>query len=769
MLLKKSSWIFWISVLPISMLSGLRGQSPTTSSVRIGTDPAGLQYYVDGQMYKGPVTLFWPKGSKHSVSTDLLQNGIQPKTQYAFNGWNTNLGIPADPTDITADPGLTDIQATFVTQFAVDLSYYFCPAGTDISTCPSPGRVLMNDQTFIQNGEIYVNAGGTVNVQALPNPGFVFGGWGPVPGAGGDSQAFINSYIVNQPIIIRPQFGFAVPVSVSIVTTPPGLQILVDQTPMTSPVSLEWGTGSTHTVAGISPQNDLQSRLWLFDSWSDAGAFSHTYTVPLSATSVTLSAKYVSGNLVTFLTDPAGLKLTVDGRSNWPDYTFAWVAGSKHTVIAPAQQADLNGRQYSFQSWSNGGSATQTITASTDITKNRYTARYGLQGSINIQSTPASVPIQVDGQPCPTPCSVSRPVGTTVQISAPASSSAGDGARLDFQGWADGGSATRTVTANGNPFTLNASYRLRYQLKAVADPPEGVTWSIQPASTDRYFDALSQVKVVVSANPGFTFMNWAGDVAGATPSVTVIMDGPHSVRAEMDPVPYIAPSGIQNSAAQTPDNTVAPGSAVAVYGLNLSTDVKVGPSGPLVQTLDDVTVRAGGRLLPLFFVSPGQLNVQMPSDLPEGSQTLVVHREGKPEASAYFSVKRNAPGLFTYLKGDQTFVVARHADGSLISADSPARRNETITLYGTGLGPYQPAPPDGFPVPAKPKYTLADPVKIVIGDQAFDPVWAGAAAGRVGLTAVQFQISDQVPHATTVDLKVRVQGHESNSVPLAIE
>src|SRR5229473_2871835 len=104
-------------------------------------------------------------------------------------------------------------------------------------------------------------------------------------------------------------------------------------------------------------QNDLQSRLWLFGSWSDGGSFSHTYTVPLSATSVTLSANYVSGNLVTFLTNPPGLPLTVDGRTNWPDYTFAWVAGSKHTVIAPAQDTDLTGRHYQFQSWSNGGSA----------------------------------------------------------------------------------------------------------------------------------------------------------------------------------------------------------------------------------------------------------------------------------------------------------------------------------------------------------------------------------------------------------------------------
>ena len=61
MRLTKSSWIFWLNVLSIVTAGALCGQT-TVSSVRIGTVPAGLQFYVDGQMYKGPVTLLWPKG-----------------------------------------------------------------------------------------------------------------------------------------------------------------------------------------------------------------------------------------------------------------------------------------------------------------------------------------------------------------------------------------------------------------------------------------------------------------------------------------------------------------------------------------------------------------------------------------------------------------------------------------------------------------------------------------------------------------------------------
>src|SRR6476660_8781367 len=99
------------------------------------------------------------------------------------------------------------------------------------------------------------------------------------------------------------------------------------------------------------------------------------------------------------------------------------------------------------------------------------------------------------------------------------------------------------------------------------------------------------------------------------PSVSLVMNAPRSVIAQLNPIPYIAPNGIQNSAAQTPHNTVAPGSAVAIYGVNLAADVAVAPAGKLVQKLERVSVRVGGQVVPLFFVSPGQINVQMPSNL----------------------------------------------------------------------------------------------------------------------------------------------------------
>jgi len=773
MLLKKSRGKFQVLLASFLFTGALSAQ--TVSSVRIFTDPSGLEFWVDGQLFTQPVTFLWPQGSKHSITTLAAQNSLQPNTQYALSGATTNLGAVTDITSLaafTADPAITYVDLSFSISYAVNLVFFTCPPGTTPLTCPSPGTVTINGQPFIQNGQVYVPVGSTATAVATPNAGYVFGGWQPTAGPGGNtSQAFINTWTVNGPITLYPMFKNARPVSVSITTLPAQLQILVDRTPVYAPVTYDWGWNSTHQLGPISPQYDLHGKLWVFDSWSDGGDYSHSYTVaPNTSQPITLTATYVTGTLVTFLTNPPGLSLVVDGRSNYMNYTFAWAPNSVHTVTAPATATDASGNSYNFVSWSNNGPATQQITPSSDPNQNRYTANYQSAGSINIQSTPASgVPVQVDGQACATPCNVARPIGTAVHVVAPATAPDGNGVQLGFLRWSDSAAADRTLTVSAQPQTISAAYKLRYQLMTSSNPPNGVIWDIQPASPDSFYDPQTPVTVAVETKPGFQFLNWGGDASGALQTVAFTMGGPHTVVADLNAVPYITPGGIQNGAGQTPKNLVAPGSAVAIYGVNLASDVNVAGSGKLPSKLLSSSVRVGATPAPLFFVSSGQINVQLPSNVPAGHQTLTVHMDGKPDATAVFDVARNAPGLFASVTDNGSFVVATHQDGSVISVDSPARRGEVVTLYATGLGPYKPAPPDGAPVPAGTKYSAVDPVTVVIGDLQLQPEWAGAAAGRIGVAAVQFNIASTIPHATTAQLRLHVNGVDSNTVLLPVE
>ncbi len=117
-------------------------------------------------------------------------------------------------------------------------------------------------------------------------------------------------------------------------------------------------------------------------------------------------------------------------------------------------------------------------------------------------------------------------------------------------------------------------------------------------------------------------------------------------------------------------------------------------------------------ILPLMFVSPGQINAQLPFQ-PHARQLYAGNRErlGRPNISGTFTVARNAPGLFFQTISSVNYAMALHADGSMVTTASPAAAGETISLLGTGFGPYQKRCWTGFyppnPAPAVDDSVLA--------------------------------------------------------------
>ena len=247
------------------------------------------------------------------------------------------------------------------------------------------------------------------------------------------------------------------------------------------------------------------------------------------------------------------------------------------------------------------------------------------------------------------------------------------------------------------------------------------------------------------------------------------MGAPKNIYAVLDPVPFVNSDGVKNGAGDTPEAIVAPGSVISILGVNLASEEELGPISPMKQVLAGVTVRAAGLLMPLFFVSPGQINAQLPFEIAEGKQTLTVSVPGKPEVSVSFTVARNAPGLFGSALDSLQYAMASHADGTPVTPDRPAGRGETITVYGTGFGPYMAAAPTGFALPLDPNFMLADLVEVVVGDASVKPTYAGVAAQKAGVSAVSLIIGDGLPTGGSAPFKVRINGHESNTVILPLQ
>ena len=80
--------------------------------------------------------------------------------------------------------------------------------------------------------------------------------------------------------------------------------------------------------------------------------------------------------------------------------------------------------------------------------------------------------------------------------------------------------------------------------------------------------------IIAETKPGFRFRRWDGDLRGPRSGV-VSMSMSRLVRAMLDRVPYVAPTGVRNAAADLPEPGVAPG-LIAIYGGSLAKTYEAG-------------------------------------------------------------------------------------------------------------------------------------------------------------------------------------------------
>jgi uncharacterized protein (TIGR03437 family) len=119
-------------------------------------------------------------------------------------------------------------------------------------------------------------------------------------------------------------------------------------------------------------------------------------------------------------------------------------------------------------------------------------------------------------------------------------------------------------------------------------------------------------------------------------------------------------------------------------------------NGRLPTKLDGVSVTVNGKPAYVAYISPKQVNFLTPVDAKQGPVQVQVTNYGLVGASVGATLESVSPAFFAYNNGK--YVVATHADGSVVGPTSlgvmPAKAGETVTLWGTGFGPTNPAIPD---------------------------------------------------------------------------
>jgi uncharacterized protein (TIGR03437 family) len=786
-------------------------------NVRVFTEPEGARYTVDGQNYSRSMTFRWQRGSKHILSIPVAtftpgtagttacgETGGLDNTQfhslcrvrYGFSGWESDVELPTAgilTQTVVADPALTFLKATFQQEYRVDIAMMERPLTGSIASCqqkaerpadPRPGSegngvVFISGRCVDYAGSIWLPPG-EITLQAIPLAGYAFSGWSldtvRVEGA-------LTTYTVRGPAVLAPRFVRAK--RVQLLTDPVGLRVRVDRADVltidpadridTVPVPgyYDWAPGSKNLLGAPTPQTDQvhTGQMWVFDSWSNGGGQDMVYVADEQTNKPeALIAKFIRGVSVLFLTEPRGLRLTIDGREDWPSYTFVWGRGSRYQFSAPPEQLDASGRNWFFKGWKHGGPAAQEIViddkaiASGGVYR---TAVYEAVPQVSFESSVPGIKVRVNGASCTTPCRIDGALGTEVRVSVPASVAVSDASRYEFTGWNDGSARERTVTIASDHQVYRANYRQMNRLATAVNPPQGGSVVAEPASPDGFYPGDATVNVKLTSAPGFRFRKWEGDLGGAVSSGVLSMAYPRSLLAVMDRVPHLGPSSVQNAAGPTPVPGVAPGSLITITGASLAAVTEAGPANPMAQSLGGVAVMLGDRILPLAYVSPEQINALLPSDVLPGSHRITVRPQSGLEVSREFEVAPNAPGLFAHLLDSKPYAAALREDGSAVSPENRAKRDEVVTLLGTGFGPYNRPVVDGFPIPPDPRYDLLETPEIFLAGQNVSPEWAGAAPGYNGLTAVRLRIP--VEAGGDLELWVSIAGAESNRVILPVE
>lgn len=224
-------------------------------------------------------------------------------------------------------------------------------------------------------------------------------------------------------------------------------------------------------------------------------------------------------------------------------------------------------------------------------------------------------------------------------------------------------------------------------------------------------------------------------------------------------------------------STAAAGSYLEIYGTNLAGTTRAWrtsdfSNGNAPTTLDKVSATINGTPAYVSFVSPAQVNVEIPAGVPAGTASVILTYDGTPSGPVNFAIEAAGGSILaptSFKVNGKQYVGAYHVNGAPVTNGNipgfpaaPAVPGETVLFYGLGFGPLK----SGAAIAGKiatGQTALSNPVEFLFGDskQPGTVQYQGLAPGFVGL----YQFNVTVPaNAPSGDLALQVsQG--GNALP----
>jgi uncharacterized protein (TIGR03437 family) len=160
---------------------------------------------------------------------------------------------------------------------------------------------------------------------------------------------------------------------------------------------------------------------------------------------------------------------------------------------------------------------------------------------------------------------------------------------------------------------------------------------------------------------------------------------------------------------------------------------------PTVLIGTGVRVTVNSIQAAIYYVSPTQINFLMP-DVSPGEVEVRVSRDSTYGLAARVRTGEFSPALFQM---DPEYAIATRADGSLITREAPARPNEVVVLYATGLGRTRPRFLNGEVPASAAVLDRLEAFRVLVGDTLLPAgrvLYAGVAPGFPGLYQINLRL-----------------------------
>ncbi len=229
---------------------------------------------------------------------------------------------------------------------------------------------------------------------------------------------------------------------------------------------------------------------------------------------------------------------------------------------------------------------------------------------------------------------------------------------------------------------------------------------------------------------------------------------------------FLNPTQSIGNVASYAINATPPGSVFVLFGGNLATRPAGAVTTILPTTLLSTTVTVNGEFAPLFYVDSGQIDAQMPWDIPGGTVATVIVKNGSStsNAAAVTVPATGTPGISVY-PSNRAVVV--NQDNSVNSPSAGASVGDEVVAYFTGGGPVQAA---GKLVTGSPTPNGLSPVTgnstVTVGTATATIKYIGLTPGSIGLYQVNF-IVPQLAKGT-YNVIINIAGYASNNPVMTI-